>query len=147
MLPAPLIPYHRHGLTVMLETVSFHHRQSATIEQTKSFISDKGIDTDMSLENNQIKDFLKLCSQAWLKLHTIVALQPHMNQACSGDHSDPVGALLKFIKSYTSPLLTTRQLQAAKVEQLALDFFYHLQTGDYFDRHFLFGTASQKLAV
>lgn len=147
LLPYPLIPYHRYGLNVIVDTVSFHHHHGSSLVQTKDFISGQGVNNDIPLEDNQIHDLMNIFSQALLKLTTIAELKQQISQSRYWNSSDPIGTLLKFIKSYTSPLLTTRKLKASRVEQLALDFFYHFQTGDYFDRHFLFGTASQKLAI
>ncbi|HDQ00417.1 MAG TPA: hypothetical protein ENN22_14715 [bacterium] len=55
-------PYHRHDLSLISETVK-HKQQTPgpTFEQTKSHISDKGIETDIALENNQIHDRFSGC--------------------------------------------------------------------------------------
>ncbi len=147
LLPSPLIPYHRHGLNVIVDTVNFHHHNGTIFEQTKSFISSNGVDTDISLENNQIHDFMKIFSQALLKLTTIAELKQQISQASYWDSSDPIGTMLKFIAGYQSRFSTTQQLHASNAEQLALDFLYHFQTDDYCHRHFLFGTPSQKLVA
>jgi hypothetical protein len=147
LLPYPLVPYHRHGLNVIVDTVNFHHHQSASLEQTKRFISGRGVNNDIPLENNHIHDFNKIVSHALLKLTTIAEVNQHISRASYWDHSDPIGTMLNFIAGYDSRLLVTQQLHASRAEQLSLDFLYHFQTNDYFDRHFLFGTPSQKLAV
>lgn len=147
LLPFPLIPYHRHGLNLIVDTVNFHHHHGASLEQTKSFISSSGVDTDIPLENNHIHDFNNIFSQAWLKLNTNVELKQQINPASDWDSSDPIAAMLKFIAGYQSCCSTTSQLHASPAEQLALDFLYHFQTDDYFQRHFLFGTPSQKVAA
>lgn len=147
LLPYPLIPYHRHGLNVIVDTVDFHHHHGSSLVQTKDFISSNGVDSDIPLENNQIHDFNNIFSQAWLKLNTNVELKQHINPASDWDSSDPIAAMLKFIAGYQSCFPTTQQLQASQAEQLALDFLYHFQTGDYCQRHFLFGTPSQKVAA
>lgn len=147
LLPFPLIPYHRHGLNLIVATVNFHHHHGASLEQTKSFISSNGVDNDIPLENNHIHDFNNIFSQALLKLSAIAELKQQISQARDWDSSDPIGTMLQFINSYQSRFLATQQLQASHAEQLALDFLYHFQTNDYFDRHFLFGSPSQKLAV
>lgn len=127
--------------------MNFHHHNGTTLEQTKSFISSNGVDTDIPLENNQIHDFNKIFSQALLKLTTVAELKQQISQTSYWDSSDPIATMLKFIKGYESRFLSTQQLQASNAEKLALDFLYHFQTNDYFQRHFLFGTPSQKLAA
>ena len=145
LLPFPLIPYHRHGLNVIVDTVNFHRHHGASLEQTKSFISSSGVNTDIPLENNQIHDFMKIITQALLKLTSIAELKQQISQASFWDSSDPIGTMLNFIAGYQSCCSTTSQLHASPAEQLALDFLYHFQTNDYFDRHFLFGAPSQQL--
>ncbi len=147
LLPYPLIPYHRHGLNIIVDTVNFHHHNGTTLEQTKAFISSNGVDTDIPLENNQIHDFMKIFSQALLKLTTVAELKQQISQASYWDSSDPIGTMLNFIAGYQTSFSTTQQLHASNAEQLALDFLYHFQTDDYCYRHFLFGTPSQKLAA
>lgn len=90
---------------------------------------------------------MKIFSQALLKLTTIAELKQQISQASYWDSSDPIATMLKFINGYESRFLSTQQLYASNAEQLALDFLYHFQTDDYFQRHFLFGTPSQKLAA
>ena len=147
LLPFPLIPYHRHGLNLIVDTVNFHHHHGASLEQTKSFISSNGVDTDIPLENNHIHNFNNIFSQALLKLSAIAELKQRISQASYWDSSDPIGTMLNFIAGYQSCFATTQPLHTSKAEQLALDFLYHFQTDDYFQRHFLFGTPSQKLAA
>ena len=55
LLPFPLIPYHRHGLNVIVNTVNFHHHNGSSLVQTKDFISSNGVDADIPLENNHIQ--------------------------------------------------------------------------------------------
>jgi hypothetical protein len=147
LLPSPLIPYHRHGLNVIIDSVNFHHQHGASFEQTKTFISSNGVDTDIPLQNNHIHDFNNIFSQALLKLSAIAELKQQISQASYWDSSDPIATMLNFIAGYQSCFATTQQLHTSKAEQLALDFLYHFQTDDYFQRHFLFGTPSQKLAA
>ena len=147
LLPYPLIPYHRHGLNIIVDTVNFLHHQGASLEQTKRFISGNGVNNDIPLENNQIHDFNKIFSHALLKLTTIAELKQQISQASFWDSSDPIRTMLDFIAGYDSRFLATQQLHASPAEQLALDFLYHFQTADYYDRHFLFGTPSQKLTA
>jgi len=145
LLPSALIPYHRHDLSLISETVK-HKQQTpgASFEQTKSFISNKGIDTDIALENNQINDFQKIFNNAFTKLMAIPQLKQRIEQADFFCSSDPITTVIGFISSYKSPLLTTANLKASKIEKLAFDFFFNFQTGCFFDRYFLFGTPSQK---
>lgn len=147
LLPYPLIPYHRHGLNVMVDTVNFHHHHGFSLAQTKDFISDQGVNSDLPLENNHIHDFMRICAQALLKLSSIAELKDQISQARYWDSSDPIGTMLQFINNYESRYLATQQLHASPAEQLAVDFLYHFQTADYCQRHFLFGTPSQKLAA
>jgi hypothetical protein len=128
----------------MVDTVNFHHHHGSSLVQTKDFISSNGVDTDIPLENNHIHDFMRICLQARLKLSSIAELNDQISQARYWDSSDPIGTMLQFINDYESRFLATQQLHASNAEQLALDFFYHFQTDHYFQRHFLFGTPSQK---
>lgn len=147
LLPYPLIPYHRHGLNIIVDTVNFHHHQGASLEQTKRFISGNGINNDIPLENNQIHDFMKIMAQAYIKLTTLAEFKQQISRGSYWNSSDPIGTMLNVIAGYDSRLLATQQPHASPAEQLAVDFLYHFQTHDYFDRHFLFGTPSQKLAA
>ena len=145
LLPYALIPYHKHDLNLMLETLNYQSRQvKSTLEKTKIFISEKGIETDISLENNQIYDFTQIFNKAYSKLMTIPELKQSIVSLKDFDSSDPVGTVLSFIENYQSPFSTTTRLQASNIEKLSLDFFHNFQSGDQFDRHFLFGTSSQK---
>ncbi len=144
LLPYPLIPYHRHGLNVIVDTVNFHHHNGSSLVQTKDFISSNGVDTDIPLENNHIHDVMNIFSQALLKLTSIAELKDQISQASYWDSSDPINTMLQFINNYESRFLSTQQLHASNAEKLALDFLYHFQTADYGQRHFLFGTPSQK---
>ena len=144
LLPFQLIPYHRHGLNVIVDTVNFHHHNGSSLVQTKDFISSNGVDADIPLENNHIYDFMNIFSQALLKLTSIAELKDQISQASYWDSSDPINTVLQFISNYESRFLSTRQLHASNAEKLALDFLYHFQTADYRQRHFLFGTPSQK---
>ena len=142
LLPSALIPYHNSDLNLVSETVKYKQQPETTFEQTKSYISDKGQQTDIDLENNQIKHFQQLVTTAFSKLMAI----PEIKQRISRDFhsSDPIATVLSFGDRYHSPFLTTSKLEASNIEQLAWDFFYNFQSGCYFDRQFLFGTPSQK---
>jgi len=89
-LPYHLIPYHRHDLNVALDTVSFKSKVGTTFEQTKSYISANGIDTDISLENNQIHDFQHIFTIAFSKLMTIPKLKQHIVAGTDFDSNDPI---------------------------------------------------------
>ena len=144
LLPSALIPYHSHDLNLIFETVKQIQQQSTTFEQTKSHISDKGIETDIALENNQIKDFQKMFSHAFTKLMAVPQLKQRIEQANYFHSSNPIITVISFINSYKSQFLTTVNLKASNIEKLAFDFFFNFQTTGYFERHFLFGTPSQK---
>ena len=145
LLPYASIPYHSHDSNLISETVKYKQQQSdTTFEHVKSFISDKGIETDIALENNQIKDFLQIFTTAFSKLMAISELKQRIEQADFFDSSDPITTVISFIESYCSRFLTTANLKTSNIEKLAFDFFFTFQTGCYFDRHFPFGTPSQK---
>jgi len=145
LLPSALIPYHSHDLNLISETVKYKQQTPDTsFENVKNYISDKGIETDITLENNQIKDFLKIFANAFAKLMAISELKQRIKQADYFNSSDPISTVTGFINSYKSPLLTTANLKASNIEKLAFDFFFSFQSGCFFDRHFLFGTPSQK---
>jgi hypothetical protein len=145
LLPSVVIPYHSHDLNLILETVKHkRQQQGATFEHIKSFISDRGIKTDIALENNQIHDFLQIFTSAFAKLMAIPQLKQHIEQADFLDSSDPIITLISFINSYKSRFLTTANLKVSKIEKLTFDLFFNFQTACFFDRHFLFGTPSQK---
>ena len=145
LLPSALIPYHGHDLSLISETVK-HKQQTpgASFEQTKSYISNKGIETDISLENNQINDFQKIFTNAFTKLMAIPEIKRLIKQADYFQSNVPITTVISFIDSYKSRFLTTANLKASNIEKLAFDFFFNFQTGCFFDRHFLFGTPSQK---
>jgi len=128
----------------MFETLNYQRQTDVTFEQAKSFISDKGITTDISIENNQIKNFQKIVTNAVTKLMMIPELKLRIEQADCFDSRDPMATLLTFIDNYHSPFLTTVQQAGSNIEKLSWDFFYNFQTGCYFERQFLFGTPSQK---
>ena len=128
LLPSALIPYHSHDLSLISETVK-HKQQTpgATFEQTKSFISNKGIETDISLENNQINDFQKIFTNAFTKLMAIPQLKQRIEQADYFHSSDPITTVISFINSYKSRFLTTANLNTSNIEKLACDFFFNFQ--------------------
>jgi hypothetical protein len=89
LLPYPLIPYHRHGLNVTVDTVNFHHQNGTTFKQTKSFISSNGVDTDIPLENKHIHNFNKTFSQALLKLTSVAELNSKSARPAIGTAAIP----------------------------------------------------------
>jgi hypothetical protein len=142
LLPSALIPYHKNDLNLVSQTVKFKQQPPTTFEQTKSYISDNAKQPDIDLENNQIRHFQQLLTNAFSKLMAIPEIKQRINV---NFHSrDPIATVLSFSDSYQSPFLTTSNLNASNIEQLAWDFFYNFQRGCYFERHFLFGTPSQK---
>jgi len=144
LLPSALIPYHSYDLNLIFDTVNYQHQNDVTFEQTKNYISDKGIETDISLENNQINDFQKIFTSGFATLMAIPQLKQRIDQADYFQSNDPIKTVIRFIDSYKSQFLTTAILKISNIEKLAFDFFFNFQTGCYFDRHFLFGTPSQK---
>jgi len=74
----------------------------------------------------------------------IPQLKQRIEQADFFQSNDPITTVINFIDSYKSQFLTTANLNTSNIEKLAFDFFFNFQTGCYFDRHFLFGTPSQK---
>ena len=137
LLPHSAIPYCQHDQNLMLETVL--HSTDNTIENAKKYILEKN---DISLEHSQIKDFNTLMDQAFVKLTSINKLDNILKNSDYYNSQNPAQTVIGFINKYQSKF-TPLSLPAA--EQLSVDYFYHFQ-GDqsYFDRHFLFGTPSQK---
>jgi hypothetical protein len=142
LLPSALIPYHRHDLNLVAETVKYKQQAGTSYEQTKSYIIDHAQQPDIDLENKQIKQFQQLITIAFTKLMAIPEIKQRISRDCHS--SDPIATVLRFADRYQSPFLTTSQLEGSNIEQLAWDFFYNFQRGCYFDRQFLFGTPSQK---
>lgn len=124
--------------------MTFQNQKDTTLEHTKSYISAKGLTTDLPLENNQIYDFQRLFSEAFSKLNAIAETKQLMTEAGCLESQNPITMMLKFVEGYESPFLSTQEFQASNVEKLALDYFFDFQTGSFFQRHFLFGTPSQK---
>lgn len=142
LLPTALIPYHSNDLNLVSETVKYKQQPETTFEQTKTHISDKAHQPNIDLENGQIKQFQQLITAAFSKLMAIPEIKQRIGVHLNSN--DPIATVLRFCDSYQSPFLTTSNLEASNIEKLAYDFFYNFQSGCYFDRHFLFGTASQK---
>ena len=143
LLPHPLIPYHSFALNDIQEVVRFKDQTDKTLEQTKSYISCQGLTTDLSLENNQIYNFQHLFSEAYSKLNAVAEIKQLITEEAYTSQG-PIDTVLKFVEGYQSPFLNSLDFQASNIEKLALDYFFQFQSGPYMERHFLFGTPSQK---
>jgi hypothetical protein len=143
LLPHPLVPYHSFALNDIKETVSYQNQADKTLEQTKSYISCKGITTDLSVENNPIYDFHHLFSDAYSKLNAVAEIKQLIKEV-DYTSQNPIDTVLKFVEGYQSSFLSSLDFQASNIEKLALDYFFQFQSGPYMERHFLFGTPSQK---
>lgn len=143
LLPHQLIPYRKNGLNLAFETVAYQQKNNARYCQIKSFIGSKGKDDYLSIENKQIDDFQNIFAQAFKKIMKIDDLKQQIKNADWYKSNNHVANMIKFIENYNSPFLKGNKL--SQVEILSLDFFSNIQTGRYFDRHFLFGANSQKL--
>lgn len=143
LLLHPLIPYHKNALNVIVEAVNYQQHSNASAEQIKRVIGAKGHHDYIALENRQLDHFQQLFIDAYTKLATIAERkQRHQcNWQKDRGNSEPVVIVLEVIDGYQSNFVTTN---ASRAEQLALDFFYHFQTDCFFNRQFLFGTASQQ---
>ncbi len=137
-----VIPYHKHDINLLIEAVEYTTRDSHSLKVTKDFISEQGINTDISIENSQLYEFNTVCSQALIKLNSIPVLKQRINDCRISDK--PLQTLINFISGYHSPLEKSFSEEMTNIEKLTLDYFYQYQTGDYFQRGFLFGTPSQK---
>jgi hypothetical protein len=144
LLPHWLVPYRQHACDAIIETVKHVHQSGDSLEQTKQVICNQGRDTDIPLDNQQILDFTRLCGEGFHKLCATPALKRQLQDSRCFNSQNPVDAVLNFIGCYQSPLTLTHQPNVSNIEKLRLDFFYHFQTGPYFQRLFLFGTPSQR---
>jgi hypothetical protein len=136
------IPYHKHDINLLIEAVEYNISNSQSLKDTKDFISEQGINTDISIENSQLYEFNTIFSQALVKLNSIPVLQQKIKKYWISDK--PFHTLINFISGYQSPMAKNYPEQMTNIEKLTLDYFYQYQTGDYFQRDFLFGTPSQK---
>lgn len=142
LLPHWLVPYYQHGLGMILEAIRLHRQHGNHFTQTKDAFSERGQNTDLPLENQQIRNFIRLLVKAFHQLCAVPELKPQLHQTgCFYPH-DPLASVLEFSAHYQSP--RSYHPGIPKAEKLSPDFFYHWQDGDYFPRQFLFGTPSQK---
>lgn len=74
LLPQPLFPFQQTGLDVMFENVKQHHA-GKSLKQTKDHISQMGVQTDISLEDKQIRHFQKIFDDAFHKLNVNTQVQ------------------------------------------------------------------------
>jgi hypothetical protein len=107
--------------------------------QTIDHISALGLNDDIPLENSHIYHFRTIFEEAFYRIVSI----PELKNLITCD-KDPVKNILDIIDRYKTPFHTTLSMNAANIQQLAWDFFFNFQTGPFFNRHFLFGTPSQK---
>ena len=143
LLPHWLVPYHQHDLNIMLDTLNYHHQApGCTFEQTKEFISSRGVNDDISLENYHIHHFSHLFDSAFYKQASTPEARQHIDR--NNLAHDPVDFMLQEINNYQSPFQTTQAMNMSNIEKLAWDFLFNFQTGPLFNRHFLFGIPSQK---
>jgi len=143
LLPSMLTPYRQSDLKMMHDTLKFSHKTGKTFQQTKLHISNMGIQTDIPLENKQIRDFKTIFSAAFFKLNAVPELKKKIKQIDCFDSSDPIGTVLRFIEHYRSSLSVITSMKTANVEKLAIEYFISFQSGNLIDRYFLFGTPSQ----
>jgi hypothetical protein len=139
LLPSFLVPYHKHSLDTMAEAMNHQNQHpKPSLVQTINHVSALGLNYDIPLENSHILHIRKILEQAFYK----IVLIPEFKNLISG--KNPVENILDIIHRYKSPFRTTSLMNAAGIHQLAWDFFFNFQTGPFFNRHFLFGTPSQK---
>lgn len=127
----------------MLDTLCHQSQHpKPTLVQTKDIISNQGLDNDIPLENGHIYHFRKLFELAFYKLFSIPELKKRFD--IENLANDPVRKILDIIDHYKSPFRTTASMKTSNIQKLAWDFFFNYQTDAFFERHFLFGTPSQK---
>ena len=126
----------------MIETLSLSDQQDLSLPQTTKVIAPMGQDDIINLRFSQIRDFQHIFTQAFAKLELCLS---QLKNFLPSDKSNPVSAMLDFISSYQSSAIHSILASPAEnAERLSLDFFFSYQPVDYFPRHFLFGTPSQK---
>ncbi len=137
LLPHQAIPYHQHDLDQMLATAQYNAVNN--IEDTKKYITKRN---DISLEHSQINELNNIMNEAFLKLTSIDNLSNMIKNSNYFNSKNPVETVINFVKYYHSNTVLSGM---PNIEQLSLDYFYHFQNEQsYFNRHFLFGTPSQK---
>jgi hypothetical protein len=144
LLPHGLIPYHQHDLDTLFATLKFNCNAQHTLEDTKDFISEQGIAADIAIENSQIHDFQNIFSQSMMKVMAIPEFKRKIERNRYYRNTQPIQTLIHFIEHYRSLVEKIYLTPTSNIEKLAVDFFFHYQSGDYFQRDFLFGTPSQK---
>jgi hypothetical protein len=144
LLPHPLVPYHQHDIDIILDTVKCINSDEHTLEDTKELVSMQGLESEILIENSQIHDFQNIFAQSFVKLLSLVETKSKIMESGCLQAGNPIKTVIDFIDTYQSPLDHTYQTGTSNAEKLAMDFFFHYQTGDYFQRDFLFGTCSQK---
>jgi hypothetical protein len=124
----------------MLDTLNHQNQHpKPSLVHTIDHISALGKDDNIPLEKSQIHHFRTIFEEAFYKIVSI----PELKNLISYD-KDPVESILDISNHYKSQFHTTTSMNASNVQQLAWDFFFNFQTTPFFDRHFLFGTPSQK---
>jgi hypothetical protein len=139
LLPHFFVPYHQHDLDIILNTLNHQNQHpKPSLVDTVNHISALGKDDNIPLENSHICHFRTIFEEAFYKIISI----PDLNNLVR--LKDPVENILDISDRYKTPFQTTSSMNCSNVQQLAWDFFYNFQTTPFFDRHFLFGTPSQK---
>ncbi|MEW6608461.1 MAG: hypothetical protein AB1414_13625 [bacterium] len=141
LLPAQLIPYRKHDLDLVVETLHCQHQQNLSPAQTIEAISSKGQNDIIDLSYQQLHRFNQIFHLAWDKLMTNSDLKPLLLQNLSSPN--PIICLLVLIQHY-QPSPSSLQLLTSLPVKLSLDFFFSYQHDHLPLRHFLFGTPSQK---
>lgn len=121
----------------MSETLSCLHQKNLSLSETIDKIGFMGCADLISLQFSQLHGFQHIFTQAFAKLSSLSQFE----NLLPSDKSDPVMAMLDIISTYQSSEIHSNLTSSA--EKLSLDFFFS-QPADYFSRHFLFGTPSQK---
>ncbi len=141
LLPLDIIPYHQHGIDCIFDTVKYRNEKERTLEGTKKFIGNKGISTDLPLENIQIYAFEDRFLEAFIKLNSIVEIKNKITNSGCFYSQAPIRTVIDFINVYQS----ISNLDTSNIKKLSFDYFFYFQNGHLENRQFLFGTASQKL--
>lgn len=144
LLPCPLIPYRQCALEVVIEALRLFYHQNLSYSKIKDSIANMSLTTFIDFEDYQIRDFLRILKQSFFKLTT----NPQLKSIFFPQKISPSictwTSAFDFIFTYQSPFSSTTLSPLSPPQQCALDFFFSYQEGDCFNRHFLFGTPSQK---
>ena len=144
LLPHPLVPYHQQDIELSLDTVKYINSNEHSLEDIKELVSLQGIETEILIENSQIHGFENIFAQSFVKLLSLAETKSNIMASGCLQADRPAKTVIDFIDKYQSPMDHIYQPGTSNAEKLAMDFFFHYQTGDYFQRDFLFGTCSQK---